>query len=86
MALKILFIILKVLCQIWTFLIIFRIILSWTSTYPNGPAVSFLNRTTEPILSPIRRLGVKIAGRTGSIDFSPLIAILVLQIIYTVLP
>lgn len=78
--------IVKVICQIWTFLIIFRVILSWTATYPGGSAESFLKRSTEPLLAPIRRLIHKIAGRTGNIDLSPLIAILVLQIIYTVLP
>ena len=86
MVFTIVFTILKVICQVWTFLIIFRVILSWTSTYPGGPAESFLKKSTEPILAPIRRLLYRIAGRMGKIDLSPLIAILVLQVIYAVLP
>lgn len=85
-VLGVLFIALKVVCQVWTFLIIFRIILTWTSSYPGGPAQVFLIRSTEPALAPIRRLLYRIAGRTGNIDLSPLIAIIILQIIYAVLP
>ena len=51
-------------------LIIIRAFLSWVNPDPYNPIVQFLNRVTEPILYPIRR----ILPHMG-IDISPLIAI-----------
>ena len=50
-------------------LILFRALISWVSPDPFNPIVQFLNRTTEPILEPIRRLLPHLA-----IDLSPIIA------------
>ncbi len=50
-------------------LILCRALISWVSPDPFNPIVQFLNRTTEPILEPIRRLLPNLA-----IDLSPLIA------------
>ena len=50
-------------------LIVARALVSWVSPDPMNPIVQFLERTTEPILAPIRRLLPPMA-----IDLSPLIA------------
>jgi YggT family protein len=50
-------------------LILVRALISWVSPDPFNPIVQFLNRTTEPILEPIRRFLPNLA-----IDLSPLIA------------
>jgi len=50
-------------------LILIRALISWVSPDPFNPIVQFLNRTTEPILYPIRKLLPPMA-----IDISPIIA------------
>ncbi len=64
-----------------TILIIARALISWVPNLdPRNPLVEFLFTVTEPILAPIRSL---MPGM--GIDFSPLIAIFLLQIIGRVL-
>jgi len=50
--------------------IIARALISWVNPDPWNPIVQFLDRVTEPVLSPIRR---RLSWRMG-IDLSPLIA------------
>lgn len=53
-------------------LILVRALVSWVNPDPLNPIVQFLERTTEPILAPIRRLLPAMA-----IDISPIIAFLI---------
>jgi YggT family protein len=66
-----------VLTQILTAAIFFRAILSWFSMDPRNPLVSLLDQITEPILAPLRR----VVPRLGMIDITPLVAIILLQVI-----
>jgi YggT family protein len=61
--------------------ILARVLLSWVRVSPYHPAVDFLYRITEPILAPLRRAIPPI----GMVDISPVIAIILLQIIQQVL-
>ncbi|HGE72192.1 TPA: YggT family protein [Candidatus Poribacteria bacterium] len=65
--------------NIYTFLIIVRAIISWVSPDPYNPIVRALDRLTEPILYPIRKMMWRFTGNLP-IDFSPLIAIILIQI------
>jgi YggT family protein len=65
-----------VLCDVLTLVIIARVILSWFSPRPNRLTI-ILDKITEPILSPLRR----IIPRAGMFDFTPLVAIILLQLI-----
>jgi YggT family protein len=56
-------------------LIIIRAFISWVSPDPLNPIVQFLYKTTEPILQPFRRI---IPMYNVGIDFSPLLALLVI--------
>ncbi|HHE37116.1 MAG TPA: YggT family protein [Candidatus Cloacimonetes bacterium] len=69
------FIIIRVL-DIYMILIILRAILSWFSPDPYNPLYQLLIRITEPVLGRIRKL-----VPTPGIDFSPFIAIILIQII-----
>lgn len=69
--------ILNIIFTIIYWLIIIRAIISWVSPDPYNPIVQFLYRTTDPILEPIRRL-LPMGMRFSAIDFSPLIAILLI--------
>jgi YggT family protein len=57
-------------------LVIAAALVSWVSPDPRNPIVQFLYRTTEPILRPFRR--ILPPRKTGGIDFSPLLVILVI--------
>jgi YggT family protein len=57
----------------WAFII--GALLSWVSPDPHNPVVRALYAITEPVLSRLRR---KLPLFAGSIDFSPLVAILIL--------
>lgn len=51
-----------------------RVLLSWINPTFQGPVGRFLFETTEPLLAPIRRF----MPSTGTVDFSPLVLLLVL--------
>ena len=56
-------------------LVIFaRVVLSFVDPGRRSPFAGFIISTTEPLLAPIRRF----MPRTGMIDFSPLIACLII--------
>jgi len=70
--------ILDMLLTILYWLILIRALLSWVNPDPYNFIVQLLYKTTEPILSPIRRrMGLFSIG----IDLSPLVAILAIWFI-----
>jgi len=62
------------LCRVLIFIIFIRAILSWFAISPYNPIVVFLDRITEPILAPLRR----IIPRLGMVDITPMVAIIIL--------
>ena len=60
--------------SLYMWIIIARALVSWVNPDPWNPIVRFLERATEPVLSPIRRW----MGWQMGIDLSPMIAILVI--------
>ncbi len=66
--------------KIYTFIIIARAIISWVQPNPYNPIVQMLYKITEPVLFPIRRALAKRMGNIG-IDFSPIIAIVLLYVL-----
>ncbi len=81
MAVTFLFNFIRLLCEVLTIAIFLRIILSWFLTRPNTLSI-ILDKITEPILAPLRR----IIPRVGMFDFTPLVAIILLQLIASLLP
>lgn len=63
-----------------TLLLIAYVVLSYFMD-PYHPVRMTINRFVEPILNPIRRL----LPQTGMVDFSPLVAIILLQLIEFIL-
>ena len=57
--------------------IFLRAIVSWFAIDPRNPLIQVLDQITEPILSPLRR----VVPRIGMIDITPLVAILLLQVL-----
>ncbi len=66
-----------ILCWVLTVIIVLRAVVSWFTVNPSNPFVVILNRITEPILMPLRRIVPKI----GMLDITPVIAIALLFII-----
>ncbi len=68
--------------QIYMLMILARALITWVPNLdPQHPIVRFLFQATEPVLKPIRDLMP--AGMM--IDFSPLIVIVIIQVIVIVL-
>ena len=59
---------------LWAYMwiLVARAVISWVSPDPYNPIVQFLERSTEPVLRPVRRL----LPLPGGIDFSLLVVIL----------
>jgi YggT family protein len=77
--------IINIVFQILWWAILIRVILSWLPMAniridPYNPAVRLLYSITDPILEPIRRYTT-----IGMIDLSPLVALLVLDILRRIL-
>ncbi len=67
--------------QVYGWIILARIILSWVPHNPYHPVIRFLYDLTEPYLSIFRRF----IPPLGMIDLSPLVALITLYILRAVL-
>src|SRR5918999_627565 len=70
----------RLLATVIWLLLIARVVLSWTNPGGGGGLVAFVYQATEPILAPIRR----VLPPTGGIDWSPLIAMLLVGVVVRV--
>jgi len=59
------------------FLLVIRIILSWVGADPYNEIVRIIYMITDPILMPLRRLPLQV----GMLDFSPMIAFILLSVL-----
>ncbi len=66
--------VLNLVLTIFYWLVLIRAVMSWVNPDPFNPIVQFLEKSTEPILEPIRR--ILPAGLKFGIDISPIIAFL----------
>ena len=65
-----------------SFAIIARAILSWfpQDPYNPSPIIYWLNRITDPMLEPLRRVIPPI----GAMDISPIVALVILQVLQAI--
>jgi len=59
------------------FILIIRIIVSWVGADPYNEIVRVIYKITDPILAPFRALPLRI----GAMDFTPIVAFLVLSVV-----
>ena len=64
--------------QIYTYLLIARVFLSWVQHNPNNQYIQLLYRATEPVLEPFRNL---LSSFRMGIDISPILAIVALNVV-----
>jgi len=74
--------IISLLFRVYEFLLFIRVLLSWVNVDPRRPAIDHpairvLERITEPVLLPLRRLIPPIGG---TVDISPVVALFILEI------
>lgn len=67
--------ILKILLNLYMWIIIIRAVLSWVNPDPYNPIVRFIHNLTDPLLMWIRR---RLPVTYGGMDFSPIIVLLVI--------
>ncbi|MGI5892215.1 MAG: YggT family protein [Bacillota bacterium] len=72
-----------IIFEVYIILIVIRAFSSWLRPSLNNPIFRFLYDMTEPVLGLFRKL-IPI-GRNSGIDFSPIFAIICLQIIESIL-
>ncbi|MGS2717918.1 YggT family protein [Eionea flava] len=68
---------LSLILNIYLFSFIIIVIVSWIAPHGHNPAIALLSSITEPVLRPIRR----ILPTSGGLDFSVMIAILIIYIL-----
>ena len=72
------------LLNMYTIVILIRVVASWVGADPYNPIIQFISRLTDPLFSAIRRRLPRMLWDTG-LDFSPLITLLLIQILISAL-
>ena len=67
----------SIIFNILYFILVIRIIISWVGADPYNEIVRIVYKITDPLLAPFRALPLKL----GAIDFSPIVAFLVLSVV-----
>ncbi|MBT4511943.1 MAG: YggT family protein [Chloroflexi bacterium] len=67
----------EMLFQVLAFCILIRAVMSWFPAKPGNQFVAFFHQITEPIIGPLRRI---IPPLGGTIDITPMIAFVLLQV------
>lgn len=67
----------QTLFDVYSFILLARVLTSWFQVDPYNPVIRILYQLTEPLLAPIRRL----LPQTGMMDFSPIVAFVVIRLV-----
>ena len=70
------------LFRVYSILILIRVLLTWVSISPYHPAIRILHQVTDPVIAPLRRLIPPIGG---TVDVSPIAALILLEILHRIL-
>lgn len=64
-----------------TWIIVIRIIMSWVAPASQNIIARFIVETSEQILNPIRRILPRGQGMMGMVDWSPLVALILIDLL-----
>lgn len=68
---------LTLLVNLYSFVVLAAVIVSWVGVSEDSMPVRWVRALTEPVLRPIRR----VLPPFGGLDFSPLVLLLLLQVV-----
>ena len=71
----------RVLAQVLNLTILVRVLMSWLPISPDSRFAMLIYEITEPVLGPIRR----IVPNMGGLDISPMLAMILVQMIERIL-
>ena len=71
-----LIVLVRTLFELYSFVLLARVLISWIQLDPYNPIVRLLHQLTEPLLAPIRRL----LPTAGLFDFSPIVGFIVIRL------
>ena len=69
------------LLELYSYIVIARVIMSWVNPNPYNPLVQFVYKVTEPILAPIR----SVLPPMGGMDLSPLVVFVAIRFLRTII-
>ena len=67
----------QTLFEVYSFILLARVLTSWVQIDPYNPIIRILYQLTEPLLGAIRRF----LPQTGMMDFSPIVAFVLITIV-----
>ena len=67
----------QTLFAVYSFILLARVLTSWVQIDPYNPIIRILYQLTEPLLGTIRRF----LPQTGMMDFSPIVAFVLITIV-----
>jgi len=73
----------RTLFEIYSVIMLIRVLSSWFQVDPYSPVMRLLYQVTEPVLAPIRRT-LNSVPQTGGMDFSPMVALILLQVLESI--
>lgn len=71
----------SLILQVFTLLVLARVLMSWVQVDPYNPIAQFIYTVTEPFLKPVRDLLPPMSG----FDFSPIVVIILAQVIASII-
>ena len=71
----------ELIIQLYSFIVLARVLMSWVNIDPYSPLARAIYNLTEPVLAPVRNILPPAAG----LDFSPIVVILLLQVVGQIL-
>ncbi len=66
--------------QVYSWLLLIRVILSWVNPNPRNELLLMVIRVTEPVLGPLRKV-----VRFGGFDLSPILALFLIRILMRII-
>jgi YggT family protein len=68
---------LNTLIDLYSFVVLVSVVVSWIGVSPHHPVSQVTSALVEPVLDPIRR----VLPPTGGLDFSPMLLLILLQVL-----
>lgn len=67
----------QIFLELYSLIILARVLMSWINIDPYSPVARVIYDLTEPLLAPVRNM----MPAAGGLDFSPIIVLILLQVV-----